>query len=108
MAQIGGYHYPSNYDILGEDKEFDDSIIYLEIGWDRELLQRDMQNHPDAGGYSIYGVLPTLRYTNLTIYRSCENTLRWLEENDMLTEEAQQELAIKFGGPEVVFETKHG
>jgi len=108
MAQISGYHYPSNYDILGEDKEFDDSIVYLEIGWDRELLQRDMQNHPDAGGYSIYGVLPTLRYTNLTIYRSCENTLRWLEENDMLTEEAQQELAVKFGGPEVVFETKHG
>ena len=108
MAQIRGYHYPSNYDILGEDKEFDDSIVYLELGWDRELLQRDMQNHPDAGGYSIYDALPSLRYTNLTVYRSCVNTLKWLEENNMLTEEARQELVEKFGGPEIVFETYTG
>ena len=107
MAQFSGYHYPHNYDILDEEKEFDDQIIYLEIGWDRELLQRDMQNHPDAGGYGGY-VLPALRYTNLQVYRSCENTLKWLEENGMLSEEAQKEIAIKFDGPTAVFETTGG
>ena len=101
MAQTNGYHYPANHDLLGEDKKFDDLIIYLEIGWDRELLQRDMQN----GGY---GTVSSLRYTNLRIYRSCENTLKWLEEHDLLTEEALQEMTIKFGGPEIVFETYAG
>ena len=107
MTQISGYHFPHNYDILGEDKEFDNQIVYLEIGWDRELLQRDMQNHPDAGGYGGY-VLPSLRYTNLQVYRSCENTLKWLEENGMLSEEAQKEVNIWFDGPTAVFETTGG
>ena len=107
MAQISGYHFPHNYDILGEDRVFDDQIIYLEIGWDRELLQRDMQNHPDAGGYGGY-VLPSLRYTNLQVYRSCENTLKWLEENGLLSEEAQKETHVWYEGPTAVFETTGG
>ena len=107
MAQISGYHFPHNYDILGEDRVFDDQIIYLEIGWDRELLQRDMQNHPDAGGYGGY-VLPSLRYTNLQVYRSCENTLKWLEENGLLSEEAQKETRVWYEGPTAVFETTGG
>ena len=108
MAQFSGYHYPHNYDILGEEKEFDDQIIYLEIGWDRELLQRDMQNHPDAGGYGGYGAIAALRYTNLQVYRSCENTLKWMEEHNLLSEEAQKEIAIKFGGPVATFATNNG
>lgn len=104
MAQINSYHYPHNYDLLGEDREFDTQIVYLEIGWDRELLQRDMQNHPDAGGYGGY-TLPALRYTNLQVYRSCENTLKWMNDHDLLSEEALQEIAVKFGGPEAVFVT---
>ena len=104
MAQINSYHYPHNYDLLGEDREFDTQIVYLEIGWDRELLQRDMQNHPDAGGYGGY-TLPALRYTNLQVYRSCENTLKWMEDHGLLSEEALQEIAVKFGGPEAVFVT---
>ena len=107
MAQISGYHFPHNYDILDVDKVFDNQIIYLEIGWDRELLQRDMQNHPDAGGYGGY-TLPALRYTNLQVYRSSENTLKWLEENGMLSEEAQQEINGWFDGPTAVFETVPG
>ena len=107
MAQITGYHYPHNYDLLGDDKEFDQDVVYLEIGWDRELL-RDMQNHPDAGGYGGYTQPAALRYTTLAVYRTCENTLRWLEENGMLTEEAQKELALKFGGPVVTFTTGNG
>lgn len=104
MAQISSYHYPHNYDLLGKDREFDTQIVYLEIGWDRELLQRDMQNHPDAGGYGGY-TLPALRYTNLQVYRSCENTLKWMNDHDLLSEEALQEIAVKFGGPEAVFVT---
>ena len=107
MAQISGYHHPHNYDILGEDREFDETIVYLEIGWDRELLQRDMQSHPDAGGYGGY-VLPSLRYTNLQVYRSCENTLKWLEENGLLSEEAQKETHVWYEGPTAVFETTGG
>lgn len=107
MAQIHSYHYPHNYDILGEEKDFDMQIAYLEIGWDRELLQRDMQNHPDAGGYGGYDTAPTVRYTNLQVYRSCENTLKWMDDHGLLTEEALQEIAVKFGGPEIVFETVH-
>lgn len=92
MAQISSYHYPHNWDLLGEDRKFDNIIAYLEIGWDRELLQRDMQNHPDAGGYGGYGIVSNMHYTNLQIYRSCENTLRWMDEHGLLTEEAQREL----------------
>ena len=108
MAQISGYHFPHNYDILDTDKVFDNQIIYLEIGWDRELLKRDMQNHPDAGGYSGYGTVATVRYANLQVYRSCENTLKWLEENGLLTEEAMQEINGWFDGPTAVFETTKG
>ena len=99
MAQISGYHYPSNWDLLGEEQEFDHIIAYLEIGWDQELLKRDMQNHPDAGGY---GSVTYLRYTNLQVYRSCENTLKWMDDHGLLSEEAQ-EMIEKFGGPESVF-----
>ena len=105
MAQISSYHYPHNYDLLGEDKVFDDQIVYLEIGWDRELLQRDMQNHPDAGGYGGYGAIAALRYTNLQVYRSCENTLKWMEEHNLLSEEALEELHVWYDGPDAVFET---
>ena len=104
MAQINSYHYPHNWDLLGEDREFDDIIAYLEIGWDRELLQRDMQNHPDAGGYSGYGVVSTLRYTNLQVYLTCENTIKWMNDHDLLSEEAL-EMIETFGGPETVFVT---
>ena len=104
MAQINSYHYPHNWDLLGEDYEFDSIMSYLEIGWDRELLQRDMQNHPDAGGYGGYGAVSTLRYTNLQVYLSCENTLKWMTDHGLLTEEAQ-EMIEKFGGPEAVFVT---
>ena len=104
MAQISGYHFPHNYDILGEVTEFDTQISYLVIGWDRELLQRDMQNHPDAGGYAGY-VLPNLRYTNLQVYRSCENTLKWMQEHNLLSEEAQKEITGWYDGPTAVFET---
>ena len=108
MAQISSYHYPHNYDLLGEDKVFDHQIVYLEIGWDRELLQRDMQNHPDAGGYGGYGAIAALLYTNLQVYRSCENTLKWMEDHNLLSEEAQKEIAIKFGGPVATFVTNNG
>ena len=109
MVQIDGYHFPANYEYSEDPAEYDgDGIIaYLEIGWDRELLLRDMQNHPDAGGYGGY-VLPSLRYTNLRVYRSCENTLQWLEENGLLSEEAQKEINGWFDGPTAVFETASG
>ena len=84
MAQMDGYHYPANYDLLGYEN-IDGTIAYLEFGWDRELLQ--IQSHPDGGGYAPGSVL---RYRSIGVYRSCENTLKWLEENGMLTEERLQ------------------
>jgi hypothetical protein len=49
--------------------------------------------------------MPILRYTNLRIYRSCVNTLKWMLENGLLSEEAQRELDCKLGGPVAVFAT---
>ena len=105
MAQISSYHFPHNYDILGVDKVFDEQIVYLEIGWDRELLERDMQSHPDAGGYGGYGTISALRYTNLQVYRTCGNTIQWLEENGMLTEEDMKNITGWYDGPSATFET---
>ena len=107
MAQLDGYHHPSNYDLLGYEN-IDDIIAYLEIGWDREWIRTGIQAHPDAGGYRGYGTDAVLRYKNIRVYRSCENTLKWLEESGLLSEEAQQELIEKFGGPVVHFETGNG
>ena len=108
MAQISSYHFPHNYDILNTDKAYDEQIVYLEIGWDRELLERDMQSHPDAGGYGGYGTVSVMRYTNLQVYRTCENTLRWLEDNGMLSEEEQQQITGWYDGPTITFETTSG
>ena len=101
MVQISGYHCPENYDFL-DNTEYDYLVAYLEIGWDQELMEQQLQGHPDTRGY---GTVSVVRYTNLRIYRSCENTLRWMEENGLLSEEAQQEMTEKFGGPVVTFTT---
>lgn len=96
MAQIGGFHYPTNYDLL--EGEYDEIITYLEIGWDHERLETAMQ-----GKTNSYGIIS---YANIRIYRSCENTLKWLEDNGLLTEEMQKEMVIKYGGPTTTFETE--
>ena len=79
MAQPSGYHYPVNYDLLGY-KNIDGVAAYLEFGWDREMLERDLQSDVR---YSPY-----LRYMNLKVYASCENTIEWMQNNGLLTEEA--------------------
>ena len=89
MAQITGYHYPSNYDLLGLT-EIDNVVAYLEIGWDRDLLMKETEDSYGAGAY--------LRYTNLRVYRSCVNTIRWLAESDLLTEEMKNGMADKYDG----------
>ena len=87
MAQVDGYHYPVNYDLLGYGYEDIDGIIaYLEIGWDREWIRSGIQAHPDAG----VDPMPMLRYKTIEVYRSCENTIRWMEENGLLDEERLQ------------------
>ncbi len=90
MAQMSGYHYPHNYDILDNGKNYDIVIAYLELGFDRALLEKPVQN--DAR-YS-----PTLRYTNIRVYASCVNTLKWMKDNGLLTDEARQEMVEKFDG----------
>ena len=62
-------------------------ITSVEIGWDTEAL---LGKNPD----SDYGVL---RYQYCRIFRSCTNTLTWLEENGLLNEEMLQDLAAKYG-----------
>ena len=85
MAQLNGYHYPDDYDL--NDLDFDPYITSVEIGWDTEAL---LDKNPD----SEYGVL---RYQYCRIFRSCTNTLAWLEENGMLNEEMLRDLAAKYG-----------
>ena len=89
MAQISGYHYPVNYDLLGYE-DIDGVVAYLELGIDRTLLEQNVQND---SRYSPY-----LRYTNIRVYASCENTIRWMEENGLLTDEMKMEMVEKFGG----------
>ena len=78
MVQFSGYHHPQNYDLLGLT-DVDGEVAYLELGFDRQLLERD--SHPDVR-YS-----PTLRYTNVRVYVSCVHTLKWMEDNGLLTED---------------------
>lgn len=78
MVQFSGYHYPQNYNLLGLT-DVDGVVVYLELGFDRQLLDRD--SHPDVR-YS-----PTLRYTNVRVYVSCVHTLQWMEDNGLLTED---------------------
>lgn len=78
MVQFSGYHYPQNYDLLNLEN-MDGVVAYLELGFDRQLLDRD--SHPDAR------YAPTLRYTNVRVYVSCVHTLQWMEDNGLLTED---------------------
>lgn len=100
MAQFNMYHYPNNYDRLGYDEaDMDDIIAYLEIGWESDLLTNAEQVVVET-----YGAAPRMTYTNLRVYRSCENTLKWLDDNGLLTEDMQQNV-VKYGGPEVAYTT---
>lgn len=101
LAQNRQYHYPNNYDFLdAESDSYDMGVCYLEIGWDHDKWETALQGNSEA-----YGIIS---YSSIRIYRSCENTLKWLEDNNLLTEDMQKEMAIKFGGPTAVFETNIG
>ena len=41
---------------------------------------------------------PYLRSTNVRVDASCENTIRWMEENGLLTDEMKMEMVEKFDG----------
>lgn len=99
MAQINSYHYPVNYDLLGyEDADF--IAAYLEIGWDRDLAEEKIQTMLEG-----YGTISYANYNNLKVYRSCENTLKWMDENGLLTEAMQKEIVEKIYGPVAIFTT---
>ena len=88
MAQFRGYHYPNNYDQLGEDySQFDLGVCYLELSWDRGGMADSTDPYNDAVSYS-----------SIRVFRSCVNTLRWLEENGLLTEDIKREMVEKYGG----------
>lgn len=95
MAQVTGFHYPNGMATVDQpqDKVYDDVIAYIEIGWDHEALETAIQGNSEAAGI--------LSYTHIRVYRSCTNTLKWLEENDLLTEEQHNEL----GGVTATFTT---
>ena len=88
MAQFRSFHYPANYDRLEGD--YDLGVCYLEIGWDHEKLQTALQ-----GKSNTHGILS---YSSIRVYRSCTNTLKWLEDSGLLTENIKQEMVEKFGG----------
>ena len=95
MAAFRGYHYPVNYDLLGEDynlllRDYDMGVCYIELTWDHEGRETALEGTSDSRGI--------VSYSNIRIYRSCTNTLKWLEDNGLLTEEFKQEMVEKFGG----------
>ena len=98
MAQFEGYHYPANYDVLENPERFDFQVSYLEIGWDHEKLETVLMGESTA-----YGILS---YKSLQIYQSCTNTIRWMKDNGLLTEESMRELVKRYGGPVEIFETE--
>jgi hypothetical protein len=95
MAQNRSYHYPNNYDFL--DGEYDMGVCYLEIGWDHDRLETALKGSSEA--HDI------ISYSSVRVYRSCENTLRWIEENGLLTEDIRQEMIEKYGGAYMEFVT---
>lgn len=99
MAQFSGFHYPNGRPVE-EGEVLDNTLAWMELGWDHEKMETALQGNSGAHGI--------ISYTNVRIYRSCENTLKWLEDNNLLTEDMQKEMAIKFGGPTAVFETNIG
>ena len=96
MAQIGGFHYPTNT-VEENGQVYDDIITYLEIGWDHEKLETHVQNQ-----ISAYGIIS---YSSIRVYRSCVNTLAWLEENDMLSEDEMKEMVTVVDGPTSTYTT---
>ena len=87
MAQQSGYHYPANYDFLGyERSELDETVAYLEIGWDSERLNTWVVGRDYIGA--------SVSYSMVRVYRSCTNTLAWMEENGLLTGEMMKELEV--------------
>jgi len=97
MAQYSGYHHPNNYDILEDARSYDYPVAHMEIGWDHEQLQAAL-----VGESSLHGILS---YRSLRVYRSCTNTLNWLEDSGLLTKEMQQEMMERYGAPKEVIIT---
>ena len=91
MARFRGYHYPHNYDLLGEAYgEYDLGVCYVELSWDHEKLETALQGYSEANGI--------VSYSSIRVYRSCTNTLKWLEDNGLLTDEVKAYMTEKFGG----------
>lgn len=88
MAQLTGYHGYSAY-----DEDFDPYVTSVEIGWDREAMGETL-------GDSFYGII---EYRYVRVYRSCVNTLQWLEDNGMITEEMMENLGEKYGDEYITF-----
>lgn len=99
MAQFVGFHYPANYDLLENPEKYDFQVSYLEIGWDHEMLESVLADNSTPHGI--------LSYRSLQIYMSCENTIRWMLDNGLLTEVSMKETLQHYGydGPTVIFET---
>ena len=91
MAQLRGYHYPTNYDQLGREYGYYDmGVCYLEFGWDHEKLETALQ-----GKTNSYGIIS---YSSIRVFQSCTNTLKWIEDNGLMTEEFKSQMYEKFGG----------
>ena len=99
MAQFDGYHYPANYNMAENPEQFDFQVSYLEIGWDVERMEKAHLVDSRTG--------ELLSYRSLQIYLSCENTIRWMLDNDLMTELSVKETLRNYGfnGPTAIFET---
>ena len=88
MNQITAYHGVYVY-----ADAFDPYITSLEFGWDRDAMG-------EIPGITNYG---SIYYRYIRVFESCTNTLTWLYDNGMLTEEMLEELTVKYGGDYVTF-----
>ena len=80
-------------------EQFDFQVSYLEIGWDVERMEKAHLVDSRTG--------ELLSYRSLQIYLSCENTIRWMLDNGLLTELSVKETLHRYGydGPTVIYET---
>jgi len=85
--------------VLENPEKYDFQVSYLEIGWDHEKLESVLADNSTPHGI--------LSYRSLQVYQSCEHTIRWMLENDLINEVSMKETLHRYGvdGPTVIYET---
>ena len=95
MVQHSEFHGPSDPNLY--DTEYDPYVTAIEFGWDTEAL---LETRPEDSNYDV------IRYKYIRIFASCTNTLKWLDENDLLIAEERERMIAEFDGPTATYTTE--